>query len=345
LSTGVVRCWGYNADGELGDGTVLNSQPTPTAAQIAGVKTIAAGGYHTCAVTMTGGLRCWGQNGASQVGTLPDVDSSEPLPSATDILTGVKSVAGGLVHTCALMTTGGVRCWGGNSDGELGTGTTTSITTPPSTDVLTGVQAIAAGGYHTCALTNAGAVRCWGNNGYGQLGDGSLDNVRLSPTPEVLTDVQAITAGVYHTCALTRAGTVRCWGWNQYGQLGDGTLTNRSAPSTDVAINTAVQAIAAGGGFTCALTAGGSVRCWGDNVNGELGDGLVVGQRSTPGPDVPIGAPVKGIATGDSHACVVTTGGSIQCWGANREGQLGDGRTAMNRLTPGGVIGLDTLCP
>jgi alpha-tubulin suppressor-like RCC1 family protein len=132
-------------------------------------------------------------------------------------------------HTCALTTSGGVRCWGMNAVGQLGDGTTIGCSTPPSKDALTGVQAVALGAAHTCALMMSGGVRCWGNNRFGQFGNGTVGPPNYNPTPpslDVLTGVQAIAGGGSHSCALTLLGSVVCWGYNGFGEVGDGTIEN-----------------------------------------------------------------------------------------------------------------------
>jgi len=196
---------------------------------------------------------------------------------------GVQAIDAGWAHTCALTASGGVKCWGSNVDGELGDGTNTDRYTPVDVVGLSaGVQAIAAGNSHTCALTASSGVKCWGYNGYGQLGDGT-NNTTSAPVDVVglSSGVQAIAAGGHHTCALTASGGVKCWGSNVDGELGDGTTTDRSTPVDVVGLSSGVQAIAAGWGHTCALTASGGVKCWGDNYYGQLGDGTTM-DRSTP---------------------------------------------------------------
>ena len=194
------------------------------------------------------------------------------LAQAQVPLSGASKIAAGGNHTCALTSAGAVQCWGFNSNGQLGDGTTTNRLMPTAVSGLTsGVTAIAAGSSHTCALTSAGAVQCWGNNGDGQLGDNTITQ-RLVPTavPSLTSGVTAIAAGQLHTCALTSAGAVQCWGDNFYGQLGDNTFTQRLVPTAVSGLTSGVTAIAAGDSHTCALTSGGAVQCWGDNGFGQL---------------------------------------------------------------------------
>ena len=232
-----VRCWGYNFYGQLGDGTTTDLHNPPSSDVLAGVSQIAAGYGHTCALMSgSGGVRCWGYNSNGQLGdgTTTDLHS----PPSSDVLAGVSQIAAGSYHTCALMmSTSGVRCWGYNSNGQLGDGTTTSLYSPPGSDVLTGVSQIAAGSSHTCTLMRGtGGVRCWGFNNFGQLGDGTTTNVHSPPSNGILTGGSQITTGQFYTCALIGStGGVRCWGYNYYGQLGDGTTADlHSPPSSDL---------------------------------------------------------------------------------------------------------------
>jgi alpha-tubulin suppressor-like RCC1 family protein/peptidoglycan/xylan/chitin deacetylase (PgdA/CDA1 family) len=185
---GGVECWGYNALGQLGNGTSAGPQVctrsscSTTPVDVTGLTNIAAisaGGVHTCALTTGGGVECWGYNALGQLGTGtnsgPQSCSSSPCSTTPVDVTGlanITAISAGGVHTCALTTTGGVKCWGDNALGELGNGTTTRLTTPADVSGLTtDIAAASAGGVHTCALTTGGGVKCWGDNEWGQLGD------------------------------------------------------------------------------------------------------------------------------------------------------------------------------
>ena len=290
--------------------------------------------YHTCALMSgTGGVRCWGWNTYGQLGDGTTADLHSPLSS--DVLIGVSQISNGCSYTCALMSaTGGVRCWGLNSYGDLGDGTTTDLHSPPTSDVLSGVSHIATGYSHTCALMSVtGGVRCWGWNGMGQLGDGTISYLHSPPSIDVLIGVSQIVTGYGHTCALMSATAgVRCWGWNGNGQLGNGATSNvYNPPGSDLL--TGVSQIVAGDFHTCALmSATGGVRCWGYNSYGQLGDGTTTDLHSPPSSNVLTG--VSYIAAGSYHTCVLMSWtGGIRCWGSNDHGQLGDG-TATDLHSP-----------
>jgi alpha-tubulin suppressor-like RCC1 family protein len=263
------------------------------------------------------------------------------LSQAALPLRGVSAVSAGGAHTCALTTTGGVLCWGDGSAGQLGDGMRSARATPVGVFGLSsGATAVSAGSEHTCALTTGGAAKCWGLDYDGQLGDGSGAFGVIRDTPVDVAGlshgVAVIAAGASHTCAVTTAGGVKCWGSNDHGQLGDGTMTRRLAPVDVSALSAGVVAVALGDYHTCALMASGSAKCWGDNDNGQLGDGTPVA-RLTP-VSVSGLAGATAITAGDFHACALASGG-IVCWGDNGNGQLGNGTTTPSSV-PVGVSGL-----
>jgi alpha-tubulin suppressor-like RCC1 family protein len=341
---GGVVCWGDNWGGQLGDGTTeTRRMPTAVSGLAVGVVDLAAGSSHTCALSTGGGVVCWGWNGYGQLGDGTTSDRLTPTP-VSGLETGVEALAAGGEFTCALTTGVGVVCWGSNGYGQLGDGTTTDRLTPTAVSGLyAGVAAVVTGRSHTCALTTGGGVMCWGENDVGQLGDGTTSH-RLTPTSVngLAADVAVVAAGRFHTCALKTDGALLCWGYNGMGQLGDGTTTSpRRTPTAVSGLQTGVVAVAAGGYFTCALTTGGAAACWGYNDSGQLGDGTTDDRRT---PTALSGLPAGGVAVtaGLSHACALTTGGGVACWGRNDSGQLGDGTTATQHETPAAVSGLAT---
>jgi len=336
---GGVKCWGSNSYGQLGDGTATNrSTPVDVSGLTSGVIAIAAGGDHTCALMADGGVKCWGANVNGQLGDGTRMNRNIPV-DVSGLSTGVAIAAGG-AHTCAVTADGGVKCWGSNSYGQLGDGTRTWHNTPVDVSGLTsGVVAIAAGGAHTCALMADGGVKCWGRNDFGQLGNGRF-GYRLVPADVsgLTSRMIATAAGGTHTCAVTVDGGVKCWGSNNYGQLGDGTTLDRNIPVDVSELTSGVVAVAAGGLHTCALMEDSSVRCWGANWDGQLGDGTTT-QRTTPVTVSGLTGRVVAIATGGFHTCALMADDGVKCWGANWYGQLGDG-TTRSHTTPVAVSGL-----
>ena len=316
----------------------------PAMAAGLGITQLSTGDDHTCALTGAGGVDCWGWNGHGQLGDGTTTARSIPV-SVSGLSSGVAAISAGRYHTCALTTAGAVKCWGDNSHGQLGDGTTTPRSTPVAVSGLSsGVAAISAGGYHTCALTTAGAVKCWGDNGYGQLGDGTT-TARSAPASVsgLSSGVAAISAGGEHTCALTTAGAVKCWGAGSSGQLGDGTGTSRSTPVDVSGLSSGVAAISAGYYYTCAVTSTGGLKCWGYDNYGQLGDGTIASTpRFTPVSVSGLSSGVAAVSAGYYHACALTSTGGVKCWGFNAYGQLGDATTTdrpapvnVNRMSSG----------
>jgi alpha-tubulin suppressor-like RCC1 family protein len=246
------------------------------------------------------------------------------------------AVSAGGEHSCVLLVSGAVHCWGQNARGQLGNGTTVASPAPVRAGTLADAVEIAAGFEHSCARRGGGQVMCWGGNASGQLGDGSTA-MRTAPVAvSGLADAAQIAAGHDHSCALRTGGSVVCWGANASGQLGDGTTAPRSAPVAVSGLTDAVE-IAVGYGHSCARRASGAVVCWGENSSGQLGNATTA-DAAAP---VPVGglSDATQIAADGLHSCALRTGGAVACWGFNAYGQLGNGGTA-NATSPVAVTGL-----
>jgi cysteine-rich repeat protein len=353
---GAVRCWGNGEYGRLGQGNtrvIGDDEPALEGEDVdvgGRVVSLVAGGHHTCALMETGAVRCWGYSGHGELGygNTEAIGDNEDVREAGDVDVGgrVVSLAAGLYHTCALMETGAVRCWGYNAYGQLGYGYTSNVgsSNEPKdagdVDVGGRVVEVEAGGLHTCVRLESGAVRCWGRNNYGQLGYGDTDNrgdnelAREAGDVNVGGTVLELTAGWNHTCARLEGGAVRCWGYNASGQLGYGDTITRGddefpATGGDVDVGGLVVELTAGEAHTCARLEGGTVRCWGSGGSGRLGYGDVVTRGNDEYPweagDVDVGGPVLELDAGQAHTCARLESGRVRCWGEGSHGRLGYG--------------------
>ncbi|MCC5951621.1 MAG: RCC1 repeat-containing protein [Acidimicrobiia bacterium] len=252
------------------------------------------------------------------------------------LLTDAVDVQSGGSHTCAIQTDGTVWCWGANTFGQIGDGSTTTRKSPAR--VGKGFTAVAAGTNHSCAIASDGRPRCWGLNGSGQLGDGSTSNRTEPATVLDLTEGQLIAAGGAHSCAVRTDGTAACWGANASGQLGDGTTALRTT-AVGVSGLAGVTDLEAGASHTCAALLDGSARCWGNGGNGRLGHGSTSGSPVPAAVNLPPGANATKVTAAETHSCALLADGTVWCWGANSSGQLGDGTTTV-RTSPVQVVGL-----
>lgn len=301
--------------GLAGNGSALS------APEVAKASKIVMGAQHTCALTTTGGVKCWGANGAGQVGGNLSPTANRVVVAPVDVIglaSGVTEIAAGSNHTCAIIASGGVRCWGLNRYGQVGDNSMIDRATPTDVVGLTeNVVAIAAGSDHTCASTTSGQVKCWGYNQAYQLGDNSRTN-RWTPVDVTgLTGgVATIAAGRYHTCALTVTGGVKCWGSNNSGELGDNSNVDSPIPVDVDGLASGVAAIAAGDSTSCAVILGsGRVKCWGTNWAGQLGDNSLT-TRSIPVDVIGLADSAAAVFLGPS-TCVLTTNGRVSCWGGS----------------------------
>jgi alpha-tubulin suppressor-like RCC1 family protein len=338
------KCWGRNTFGQLGDG---NSNHVNVATAVTGATTagrIATGPVHSCSTNPANtSLSCWGYGYSGQLGNNSSGTSNlnfAAVPvlnvgltpysgtSITALATGGDSTGFYYGHSC-MIDNGTVRCWGYNSNGQLGDGTTSQRATVPSTGLLgTSATDVAAGDYFTCAIGSGGLVYCWGLNASGQLGDGTVVD-KLTPTSTGLSPAINISAGARHACAIDSANNLSCWGDNTSGQIGTG-VTGGSF-NTPQAVGSGYAKVVAGKNHTCALTTAGAVKCWGANPMGQLGDGTTTGTNA-PGA-TPIASGALDISVGWDHSCARTSTG-IQCWGRGLMGQLAGALSRVFSLSP-----------
>ena len=229
INDGTVKCWGYNADGQLGRG---NRRSGATPALVSGLtqaESLSLGRDHACALRSNGEAKCWGDNGSGRLGDGTKINRTRPVTVSG--VSAATSISATRSHTCALIDDGTVKCWGVNTQGELGDGTLTSRSVGTTVSGLSNATAIQTGFSYTCALLDDGGAKCWGRNGpFGQLGNNST---ATSTTPvEVLnlSQAESIWAKFNYVCAILEDGEAKCWGRNNSGQLGDGTTTARLKP-------------------------------------------------------------------------------------------------------------------
>lgn len=274
-------------------------------------------------------------------GNLDGVDGCEP-----DCKRTIVAIQAGLAHTCVLLVDGSLRCWGNNSNGELGRGDVENIGDEPgemppgAVDVGGEVSDLSVGVEHVCVIVD-GAVRCWGRNQPGTLGYGHINNIGDNPgempPDDVLLggDVEHVSAGYSHTCARLGDGSVRCWGENGAGQLGVGSTEDLGdapgeMPPPAVALGGVPQALSLGSTYSCARMNGGVLRCWGDNWAAALGHSYPEDVGDQPGemppPNSVVGASVVDVSTrGSNSICALVDQGEVRCWGANWYNALGRG--------------------
>lgn len=318
---GTAKCWGQNNYGQLGNNSTVNSSVPVDVAIGAGVQAIAPGAGHTCAILTGGAVKCWGLNSDGQLGNGSTLSSTQPV-DVSSMGSGVVAVSANQAHTCAVTAERVAKCWGSNSNGQLGNNSTTSSSVPVTVAAAGGVSTISTGLNFTCAVTPAGDAVCWGANGAGQLGNNSTADSSIPVSVATLSSVTSITAGYRHACAIA-GGVVKCWGPNLFGQLGDSSQQPSLVPVVVPNLGPGATWVQTRMHHTCAITAGGVAKCWGMNGNGQLGDG----STSTSSPPVIVeglGSGVVAINPGAYHTCAMTSEGAVKCWGQGTVGQLGN---------------------
>ena len=349
LTSGEARCWGAGGFRQLGNG--LNASPgipnavlnTAGTAPLTGITQISGGGNHTCARLANGQARCWGYNGDGSLGVGDKAARTFPVVvkgvGGAGRLRDVRQVVTGWNHTCARVIGGAVRCWGANSDGQIGDDTLngshdspTVVLAPTGSGPLAGATQLSAGLHFNCARLDTGRAVCWGNNGNYQLGDGTNADrlrpvfVRNSANTAPLGGIRQVVTGYFFACALLNNGQARCWGNRPGGssQLPVGVLnTAGTGPLTNI------TSMSASANHVCFRQSDGRVRCLGTNANGEVGDLTTsprpnpVLMRNTAGTAPATG--VTAVTVGERHTCARLNTGQAMCSGANDIGQLGAG--------------------
>lgn len=329
-------------------GYVLN--PSPTMTDLTNVDEISSGEHHMCAVVNIASgnaiTKCWGLGWYGQLGN-GDLDHRLTATNTVN-LPKVGHLSVGAWNSCVVIgfgvDAGKMKCWGENSHGELGRGYASGYKPLPEfVSNLTDIIQVQTAGYRSCALTSLGAVKCWGSNAWGEVGDGSF-SAQYSPTTIITSGATKIMLGYDHGCAFMStnpavagadAGKIKCWGGNNYGQiLGLATYGPFSGPGAPVNIiglevaDVKELSLSVGDNHTCALMNDQTVKCWGQNDSGQLGDGTTTNRTSMVTVLTAPGTPLTDVAKiylGRAQSCAILTDKTAKCWGSNTRSQLGDG--------------------
>ena len=326
-ASGSVYCWGYNVDGELGNGGSPATSATPV--QVTGLTdavAIASGVSHTCALRGNGSIRCWGWNQYKQLGDGTTATRMTPVDVTLAGVSSVVAISAYYTHTCAFNGAGAAWCWGDNTYGQLGTSVTTSTFNTLS---VTNVSGLATGYDYSCARLVDGTLNCWGWDDVGQLGRGTISASITAPgAVPGISDAVDLAAGFNVACALRSSGQMKCWG-NNVSSPADSSALYAANPPPNIDV---------GDQHACALRSDGTVDCWGNNANKQLGNPTFMPTSSNTFVRAELRQATK-VVTGSAHSCALRANGTVVCWGKNDYGQLGNG------LVGGADVNRPTLIP
>jgi cysteine-rich repeat protein len=320
-------CWGDNLYGQLRLAGA-SGRFTPAGVASPGFGAVACGQSHACGTRLDGTLSCWGNNASGQLG------AATPTPSGQQVeVPGGPwaSVSTGSYQTCAVAGDTSLWCWGNNANGQLGIGSTVDSSRPAQVAGVGWTQ-VCTGYLHTCAVKQDGTLWCWGMNANYQLGDATVA-FRMTPGQVPTSTWTQVTTGLYHTCATRQDGSLWCWGGNTAGQLGvvSAPVQPNAKFGDALQVPGTWRSVAAGQTHTCGIMTDRSLWCWGENGQGQLGDGSQF-SRGTPVSVVAPGRVWAWVGAGLAHTCAVATTGEMWCWGANEQGQLGIGTNEPRRI-------------
>ncbi|MFZ9594486.1 MAG: RCC1 domain-containing protein [Bdellovibrionia bacterium] len=342
--SGVLKCWGSDANGQLGNGSTSGNQFSPVATNSgANYVGIWSGRNHTCAITSRGVLECWGSDASGQLGNGSTLTSDVLSPASIDkdrFQKGIyqKTATSGAFTSCGVMNSGVLRCWGSDAFSQLGNGGTGNQTIPRITNSGEIYRQVSVGGYesnssHACGITGSNQLKCWGSNTSGQVGIGNTAGPVT--TPQLVNDpgtrYRKVSLGCSHTCGITTAGQLKCWGYNGFRELG-GRTGDLTSPGV-VDSGSTYRDVGMGCGFGCGITTRGELKCWGQNTSGQVGNGTSGSSQSTP-VVIDSGMTYRAISGGYNFACGIAASGTLKCWGSDNAGQVGNGATTGNQLTP-----------
>jgi len=342
-TSSAVWCWGYGANGQLGNGFSQNSSVPVQVQNLGTVTQISVSDGTACALASDGTIKCWGDGGNGTLGNGQDnITSSTPV--LVQNISSAISVGVGGSTACAVISGGTIKCWGYNYWGDGGNGTDggagvnpvipySHIVNPTLVSGITNATFAFGGG---CALLSTGSIKCWGYDGNGQLGDGNagFTGTTMSNVPVSVTGISTATKigsgynGGASRCALVAptGSNLKCWGSNQQGQLGNGNTNNSATPVTANVTNVIDFSTDNRAGDSCVIVSGGSVKCWG--WYGPIGMlGTAVNSDSLTPVIINGISGATQITVGDTFACALVSGGKVSCWAQNDYGQFGNGTT------------------
>jgi alpha-tubulin suppressor-like RCC1 family protein len=350
---GVGQC-GYPGGGDIGDSP--NDFPLLPISLPDPVTELALGDLHSCALTDEGNVYCWGEGDLGRLGYGNTNDlgrAAGSMPTTPVPIGGVAiDITAGRDFSCAVLTTGEVKCWGNNASGQLGnggfdnvgdnTGEVPTTVVPsvalPISDRFFTALGVFAGGVHACALTDNEGLRCWGASPQGQI-CGVSGGTNRAVIVNMIADAEIadVVMGDNHTCALTSEGETACCGTGAQGQHGYGTAVSLGDSLSEIprplhSYNRGIAQIASGSNHTCVRVREEGVRCWGNAGNGRLGNGSSTLHLGDNSGDLPISVvpSISGVAlvsAGGAHTCMVTVDNQIQCWGNGQFGRRASGNT------------------
>ncbi len=282
---GTAWCWGSDANGQLGNGTILTgtqSVPTPVfnSSSTRWAK-ISTGGSHACGIKEDGTLWCWGADGSGQVGD--GGGTGGVIPIAIGAATDWFDISAGLLTTCGLRGAGDAYCWGADGDGQVGNNAAFADQTSPVAVVGGPWSQIATRGYHTCAVKTDGSLWCWGDDAYERLGVPATSTDQALPVKIDNGPWTYVSPGEFHTCAIKADSTVWCWGRSDNYRLGTSTTTNWPYPVM-VPGSKGTVGLESGSTSSCLIKADRTVLCWGSDTAGSIGNGAVTTGDSPPAP-------------------------------------------------------------
>lgn len=324
-NNGVIKCWGENDYGQLGNNSRVNQNVPVSVEGISDAIAVDAGGdWNTCAILKSGQVKCWGGNAYGIDGKPRNTVQFTGVPNLISNLSDVIDISIGTHASCAVEATGVVKCWGSNYYGALGSPLVDSTHIPVTVSGIDNAVEVSVGIEHACAVLSDGFVKCWGTDGEGQLGNGNASGSSRTPTlvSGISTAVQ-LDVGGRQSCAALLNGTVSCWGelqsnsWPSYVRR---VHTPEVAPNLTGAVNVSVGLY-----HICASTDSGQTYCWGNNGSGRLGTNSGGTARSLNPVLVELTSKTQAVVSGNGHSCSLTFDGKMSCWGSNSKGQLSSG--------------------